>query len=219
MTASRAHGTLAGMDSAELARLLENLIRTGTVAQIQHGKPPRVRIAAGGITTDWLPWVERRAGKTRTWNPPTIGEQVLLLAPSGELRNAIIIAGIPSDDLDVPSHSPDETVTLYPDGATTRYDHARGALEVTGVKTVVLQAGEAVVVDAPLSTFKGKVTVEGLLTYQAGMSGEGGEGGAGTRIRGNITHTDGQLSSNGVVLDDHDHGNVQPGGAWTEGVR
>ncbi|WP_348635827.1 phage baseplate assembly protein V [Cupriavidus sp. AcVe19-1a] len=220
MTASRAHGTLAGMDSTtELARLIENLIRLGTIAEVDFGTPPRVRIATGGITTAWLPWVERRAGATRTWNPPTVGEQVIMFCPSGDVANGIVVAGIPSAAHDVPSHSADETVTLYSDGATTRYNHVSGALEIKGVQTVLLQAGQTVVVDCPDTTFKGKVTVEGLFTYQAGMSGQGGSGGAGTQIRGNVTHTDGDLSSNGVVVDDHGHGGVLRGGDWTEGTR
>ncbi|WP_454711100.1 phage baseplate assembly protein V [Cupriavidus nantongensis] len=220
MTDSRAHGTLAGMDSTtELARLIENLIRLGTVAEVDTGTPPRVRIATGGITTDWLPWLERRAGATRTWNPPTVGEQVVMLCPSGEPRNGVILTGLPSDARDVPSHSADETVTLYPDGASTRYNHASGALEVSDVKTVLLRAGQQVVVECPQTTFKGKVTVEGLFSYQGGMSGEDGSGGAGTQIRGNITHTGGSLSSNGVVLDSHDHGGVLRGGDWTEGIQ
>ncbi|WP_029046576.1 phage baseplate assembly protein V [Cupriavidus sp. amp6] len=208
------------MDSTtELARLIENLIRLGTVAEVETGTPPRVRIATGGITTDWLPWLEQRAGATRTWNPPTVGEQVVMLCPSGEPRNGIILTGLPSDAHTVPSHSADETVTLYPDGASTRYNHAAGALEVSGVNTVLLRAGQEVVVDCPQTIFKGKVTVEGLFTYQGGMSGQGGSGGAGTQIRGNLTHTDGALSSNGVVLDDHDHGGVLSGSAWTEDIR
>ena len=217
MTASRAHGTLAGMDIAELSRLLENLLRLGTVAEVQHGTPPRVRVKTGGITTDWLPWTERRAGGTRTWSPPTIGEQVLLLCPSGELRNGVILCGIPSDDIDVPSHNADETVTLHQDGAMTVYNHATGTLSVTGIQKVIVEAATSVLVKCPDTTFDGDVTVRGLFSYQNGIAGQGGENG--NVIRGDLTHQDGALSSNGVVLDDHDHGAVQRGGDWSEGIR
>lgn len=217
MTATRAHGTLAGMESAEIARLIENLLRIGTIADVQHGTPPRVRVQTGGITTDWLPWAERRAGNTRTWNPPTKGEQVLLFSPSGDLCNAVVLTGIPSDSIDVPSHSPNETVTLYPDGATTRYDHAAGALFVGGVKTIIVEAATSVLVKCPDTTFDGAVTVKGLFSYQNGIAGQGGDNG--NIVRGDLTHQGGKLSSNGVVLDDHDHGGVQRGGDWTEGTR
>ncbi|MGO4813363.1 phage baseplate assembly protein V [Cupriavidus sp. 2MCAB6] len=205
------------MDTAELARLIENLLRLGVVTDVQPGKPPRVRVQTGGITTTWLPWAERRAGRTRTWNPPTKGEQVLLLCPSGDIANGIVLTGIPSDTIDVPSHSSDETVTLYPDGAQTIYDHASGKLSVTGVKTVLVEAAEEVLFKCPHSIFEGKLTVKQLLTYGNGISGTAGDNG--NSISGDFTHKDGKLSSNGVVLDDHDHGAVKRGDDWTEGTR
>ncbi|CAJ0743356.1 phage baseplate assembly protein V [Ralstonia mannitolilytica] len=205
------------MDNAELARLIENLIRVGTVAQVRHGRPPAVRVTTGGITTTWLPWCEKRAGGTRTWNPPTKGEQVVLLCPSGDPSNGIVLCAIPSAANDAPSQSPNETVTLYPDGALVKYDHAAGMLKVEGVKTVFLEAATSVLVKCPDTTFDGNVTVKGLLAFLNGIAGQGGDNG--NVITGDLTHQDGKLSSNGVVLDDHGHGAVQPGGAWTEGTR
>ncbi|CAM2331725.1 Baseplate assembly protein [Ralstonia mannitolilytica] len=205
------------MDNAEFARLIENLIRIGTVAEVHHGRPPAVRVATGGITTTWLPWCEKRAGGTRTWNPPTKGEQVVLLCPSGDPSNGIVLCAIPSAANDAPSQSPNETVTLYPDGALVKYDHAAGMLKVEGVKTVFLEAATSVLVKCPDTTFDGNVTVKGLLAFLNGIAGQGGDNG--NVITGDLTHQDGKLSSNGVVLDDHGHGAVQPGGAWTEGTR
>jgi phage baseplate assembly protein V len=205
------------MDNAELARLIENLIRVGTVAEVSHGRPPAVRVTTGGITTTWLPWCEKRAGGTRTWNPPTKGEQVVLLCPSGDPSNGIVLCAIPSAANDAPSQSPNETVTLYPDGALVKYDHAAGMLTVEGVKTVFLEAATSVLVKCPDTTFDGNVTVKGLFSFLNGIAGQGGDNG--NVITGDLTHQDGKLSSNGVVLDDHGHGAVQPGGAWTEGTR
>jgi phage baseplate assembly protein gpV len=89
-----------------------------------------------------------------------------------------------------------------------------------------VQAAEHVTVDCPESTFTGNVTIRGdltvkgcatveqLLSYLAGMSGQGGAGG-GTKISGPIAHSDGELASNGVVLHTHKHGDTQPGGGMT----
>lgn len=41
----------------------------------------------------------------------------------------------------------------------------------------------------------------------------------GGKMSGNIEHSGGQFSSNGVVVDKHNHGGVQRGGSWTEGVK
>ncbi|MDB0511330.1 phage baseplate assembly protein V [Ralstonia solanacearum] len=205
------------MDTTDLARLLENLLRLGTVAEVRHSTPPAVRVQTGGITTTWRPWAERRAGQTRTWNPPTVGEQVLLFCPSGDPSNAVILCGIPTADNDVPSNDPNRTVTLYPDGALTSYDHAAGLLTVQGVKTVFLEATANVLVKAPDTVFDGNVTVKGRFSFENGMAGQGGA--HGNKISGDLTHADGKLSSNGVVLHDHGHGSVQRGGDWTEGTR
>ncbi|AOZ04561.1 phage baseplate assembly protein V [Cupriavidus malaysiensis] len=158
------------MDSAELACLIENLIRHGTVVEVAHGRPPRVRVKTGGITTAWLPWAERRAGRTRTWSTPTEGEQVILLSVSGDLRNAVVLCGISSDDNDVPSHSPDDTVTEYPDGATTTYNHAAGMLSVRGVTTILVEASTQIIQRCPNNIIDGNLTVKGLLAYENGIA-------------------------------------------------
>ncbi|MGJ3745425.1 phage baseplate assembly protein V, partial [Yersinia pseudotuberculosis] len=41
----------------------------------------------------------------------------------------------------------------------------------------------------------------------------------GGKLSGNIEHSSGSFSSNGVVVDKHDHGGVQRGGSYTEGIR
>lgn len=132
---------------ADLARRLDNLIRLGTIAAVDHARA-LCRVRSGGLLTDWLPWAERRAGTTRTWNPPTVGEQVLLLCPSGEPAAGIVLTGIYTDTHDQPSASADEHVTHYPDGARIAYNHATGALTVTGIQTLTITAANTVRIEA-----------------------------------------------------------------------
>ena len=49
-----------------LARMIENLIRFGTIAETQM-KPPRVRVKTGDLLTGWLPWIALRAGADTDW--------------------------------------------------------------------------------------------------------------------------------------------------------
>jgi phage baseplate assembly protein V len=209
------------MDSyADLSRRLESLIRFGTIAAVQM-EPPRVRMHSGALTSTWLPWLSFRAGTTRTWCPPTDGEQCVLLSPSGETTTGLVLVGLFSDHHPAPSSSPEEHLTVYPDGARVLYNHSTHALEVTGIATALVQAAEHVTVDCPKSTFTGDVdilgnlTVDGealiksLLTYLAGLSGKPGKAGR-TVISGPIDHqgdfaNTGTLSSNGVVLGTHKH--------------
>lgn len=214
------------MSNEELARLIQNLIRVGTIMDIDHGDPPRVRVRTGKLETDWRPWCERRAGQTTTWDPPTIGEQVILFSPGGDVAAAYVLCSIGSDSNPPPSHSPHETVRQYPDGAVAKYNHDSGAFTLKGIKTMLIDAAESITLkagsnidlDAPQTTSTGKHTVEGLLTYLAGMAGSNGAGGTAATISGAITHTDGNLSSNGVVVHLHVHGNGN-GGADTTGPK
>ncbi len=110
------------MNSADLARRLDNLIRLGTVAAVDHAHA-LCRVQTGGLLTTWLPWFARRAGDTRTWCPPTVGEQVMIFSPSGEPAAGIVLAGVYTTAHDQPSTRADDHLTAWPDGALRRYDH------------------------------------------------------------------------------------------------
>ena len=111
------------MDLAELNRRLADLIRFGTILAVDL---PRVRckVKSGRLETGWLRWATARAGTTRTWDPPTVGEQCLVLSPSGNTENGVVIYGLNSDLIPPPSQSADTHVTDWPDGARYEYDHA-----------------------------------------------------------------------------------------------
>lgn len=175
------------MDLTELSRRLENLIRIGTIHSVDHAAV-RCRVQTGALITQWLPWLEQRAGETTTWNPPTIGEQCILFSPSGEPAGGIVLVGIDSAAIQPPSHSPEKHVIKFPDGATFSYDHATGHLSITGIKTAALSATESLTVSVPHTTWTGE-----------------------------IEQTSGNLSSNGVVLHTHTHTGITPGPANTGG--
>lgn len=194
------------MELAELIRLLENVVRTGTVTEIDEDKW-RVRVQSGGLETTWLRWNAQRAGVFKVWVPPSVGEQVWFLCLGGNTDTAIIGGSLYSDDNPAPGTSRKEMVVTAPDGARFRYDAEVGALQVTGIKTAAIEASVKITLDTP------EVECTNLLTTKSLNVREGGE------MRGDITHTGGAFTSNGVQVDDHDHGNVERGGSWTEGVR
>ncbi|HEQ0226227.1 TPA: phage baseplate assembly protein V, partial [Pseudomonas aeruginosa] len=83
-------------DFAALSRMIENLIRLGTIAAVDHAAQ-RVRVLTGDLLTGWLPWASPRAGADREWNAPTLNEQVLLFSPSGQTANGVVLTGLFSD--------------------------------------------------------------------------------------------------------------------------
>ncbi|MGV0998283.1 MAG: phage baseplate assembly protein V [Fluviibacter sp.] len=206
------------MDIADILRRIENLIRLGTVAEVDlSSTPAKCRVKSGNITTDFLPFVTDRAGTTSTWDPLTVGEQVMIFSPSGETGAGIVMSAIHQASIPAPSNSADEYVRTFPDGATIKYNHAAGHLDVIGIKTATIQAETSVLVDTPDATFTGNVqingnaTVDQKLTYKGGMQGSTGSG-ASASISGNVDFSGGSLTHNGKNIGwKHNHAGVQPG--------
>ncbi|CAB1229243.1 Phage-related baseplate assembly protein [Klebsiella pneumoniae] len=194
------------MDIAELIRLLENVVRTGTVTEIDEGKW-RVRVQSGELEITWLRWNAQRAGAFKVWVPPAIGEQVWFLCLGGNTDVAFIGGSLYSADNPAPGASRNEMVVTAPDGAKFRYDAEVGALQVKGIKSAVVEASVKITLDTP------EVECTNLLTTKNLNVTEGGE------MHGDITHTGGAFTSNGVQVDDHDHGEVERGGDWTVGTK
>ncbi|HEO1744518.1 phage baseplate assembly protein V [Klebsiella pneumoniae] len=194
------------MEIAELLRLLENIARSGTVTEIDE-KNWRVRVQSGGLETTWLRWTAQRAGAFKVWVPPSIGEQVWFLCLGGNTDVAFIGGSLYSDDNPAPGASRNEMVVTAPDGATFCYDAEAGALQVKGIKSAVVEASVKIMLDTP------EVECTNLLKTKSLSVTDGGE------MRGDITHTGGAFTSNGVQVDDHVHGAVERGGSWTEGTR
>lgn len=127
---------------ADLERRLDNLIRLGTIAEVDLNRA-LCRVKTGKNITSWLPWVAARAGETRTWCPPTVGEQVIVLSPSGDIAAGVVLTAVYADSHDQPSKSGDDHIRLWPDGAVERYDHVtnRYLLNVPEGGQITIQIG------------------------------------------------------------------------------
>lgn len=207
------------MNLNELNRLLCNIVRIGTITEIDYEKY-LARVSSGENQTDWIRWAADRAGDATTWWAPSVGEQVILLAPGGDLVNAVIAGRLYSDAALPPDSGKQTDVTLYPDGARISYDPQTGALRVTGVKTAYVQASEAITVDTATMVVNAsesitlnspRVTCTHLLTTETIEIQKGGT------VKNDFTHTGGNLSSNGKVLHTHIHTGVEPGGGSSGG--
>jgi len=196
----------------ELSRQIANVIRLGTVVEVYHAIA-RCRVQSGGVLTTWLPWFSTRAGTTRDWDPPTVGEQVMLFAPSGELAAAVVLTGIYSGANAAPDISPTLHRRIYPDGAIIDYDHASHHLDVSGIATASVHASVSITLDTPYTHVTGAMEVDGLLTYHDGIAGEGG--GHGNHISGSFNIVGGDVTADSINLKTHVHSGVQTGGGNT----
>lgn len=186
----------------EIMRLITNLIRTGTVSEVD---PVNwlCRVKTGDLETNWINWLTLRAGNTRTWWAPTVGEQVVLLSLGGNLETAFALPAIYSSTFPPPSDSEAGSVTEYPDGGWFEYDPARHRWLIKGVQNVVIEGAE----NMELNTKRFALNAE-----QAQINAE-------ITINGGVTQRGGAMSSNGVIVDDHDHGGVERGSSRTDGPK
>nr|DAR64830.1 MAG TPA: baseplate assembly protein V [Caudoviricetes sp.] len=152
--------------SADNNRRIESIIRFGLIAEVDHAQA-KARVKCGEILTDFIPFITMRSGTTKTWSPPTQGEQCVILAASGELTTACIITGLYTQNS--PSHSADEHVIEFPDGAKITYNHANSDLVVTGIKTASITAANQIDIDCPTVNIKGNVNIDGEVTSTGDM--------------------------------------------------
>lgn len=184
--------------SDDVLRQLANLIRFGTV-QAVTGK--RVRVQLGGLLTRPIPWVSTRAGQTKSWSPPDIGEQVVVLSPNGDTTAGVAIGGIFCDANDVPEEANADTVLMvFRDQALLLYDQVAHLLKVT------LPEGGHIEITAP-GGFKltGPMDIDGTLTVSQAVTFQ-----QSLHAAKNIT-SDADVKAGDISLTQHPHGGVKQG--------
>lgn len=184
----------------EIMRLITNLIRTGTVTEVDRDNW-LCRVKTGELETNWINWLTLRAGNSRTWWKPSVGEQVVLFSLGGNLETAFALPAVYSNQFPPPSRSEDGSVTEYPDGGWFEYEPETGRWYVRGIKSMVIEAADNI-------TFKtGEFVVEADTTR---INSE-------VVINGGVTQGGGPMSSNGIVVDKHGHDKVKSGGDTSGG--
>lgn len=224
---------LPELSPVELYRLIANMIRTGRVQDVRAGSsssPARCTVRLSDqLITDYLPWFALAAGgdsQTRHWRTPARGEPCLLLAPEGDLAQAVALPGIYSTDM--PQGAASEDVERHDFSSTDFWEHHRpnGTLRFEIASAIELKVGASVLrltpagttlttpnykVDSPATEFTGTVTVQKLLTFNGGIAGQTGEGGS-NAIQGGIAIQGGSLTHNGKNIgSSHTHPDAHGG--------
>lgn len=181
---------------AELKRRLDNLIRLGTVAEVQSGY---CRVTTGNITTNFRPYLTHRAGTAKTSWRPSIGEQVVLFSLSGDLTNAFVLPAIYSDDNPEPDDHETRLRTTFPDDAVFEYDPEIGQLRISGIKNVLIEVIESTQIDCPETTLNGNVTINGNSTLNGALN-----------HTGHMTNQGG-IEIDGIEFGTHAHEQVKAG--------
>jgi phage baseplate assembly protein V len=185
---------------------IASLIRIGTVTAVdlaearcivQFGDPDDPDPAE----TTPIRWLTPRAGMTRVWSPPSVGEQVLLLCPDGQIGAAVALTGIVQDAFPPLGSSTAEMIE-FADGAKITYDP-----EASALSAILPDGGTAQITATGGITLRGDVVIEGNLTTNgnAAITGD-------VTVDQSVTASD-DVIGGGISLKTHKHGQVQAGSA------
>lgn len=183
----------------EILRRLENVARVGTIEEVRTTKPARCRVRCGDILTGWLPWVAGRAGGAAgsVWWPPVKGEQVLMLAPGGDLNNAMVMPGAFSDKMPQNGDNPAFFRMDLGGGAYMEHDAINGNFRLEAMASIHIECmGSSITI------------TEHEISMKAG--------GATATLNGEGLRVTPDVLAQGISLVNHVHPGVKQGGDRTE---
>lgn len=170
-------------------------LQFGTVAEI-NDKKHAVRVvfpALEDLQSDWLPVLTLGAGGNQFYCLPDVGALVAcVLDEQGE--SGVVLGAIFNEDDPVPATSRNLHVLQYSNGTRIQHNRKTGDILIKTSGTVTIEAD---------CVIQKTLTVNGLLTYTAGMAGSGG-GGAAATISGSLKAT-GDITAGNISLQNHTH--------------
>lgn len=200
------------MNTSELFRRLENIIRFGVVQSIDYTQATCI-VDFQGILTCPLRWLTVRAGSDSTWDAPSVGEQVMVLSPSGEIANGIVLFGLYSDAHPSPSQEQNIKIRKFEDGAVISYDTANHQLQAVlpGGATTILTSDGGITITGD-TVINGNVQINGNTAMTGNNTVGGSQSVSGTSLaKGSLT-CNGDVTASGISLTGHIHGGVKAGG-------
>lgn len=198
--------------SADLFRRFENLIRLGKIKTVKPTKNYlTVTVDCGEITTAPIRYLNLRAGDDKTFDPPSIGEEVVVLSPCGVLEIGIVLGGLNNSDNPILSQDLNKNIRLFSDGCMISYDTNTHALEVilpsngtavltaNGGVTVNADGGVTVNANSGGATINGDTTINGNVQVNGSTAMTGNNTVGGSQLVQGSSHSTGDFSTNADV--------------------
>lgn len=170
-------------------RTIGDLLRVGLVDSVDlvAGK---VVVSFGDQTTPPIDWL-MTVGDTTVWIPPTVGQQILVVTPEGDVEQAIALNGLPSSAF-APLFAGLKNAIRFADGAQVSYDPEAGELDVHTPGNVTITAPGGVVI-AGGTTITGDVAITGSVTVSETLTATTDVVGGGKSLKDH-KHTGGTIS-------------------------
>ena len=155
--------------AAQMDRMLAGLLIPCYVVAVDL-VDAKVRVTDGGDwTSAWVRWHSLAAGKARHWRAPSIGEQGMLVSPSGEPAQGTFVPGLYGNAGPPPDNRDHVEVWRFDDGGSLVYDWAANSYTIklpTGTVNIEVGSSKATITDAAISAKSKAITAEAE-TYTA----------------------------------------------------
>ncbi|HGM4965466.1 TPA: phage baseplate assembly protein V [Pseudomonas putida] len=155
--------------AAQMDRMLAGLLIPCYVVAVDL-VDAKVRVTDGGDwTSAWVRWHSLAAGKARHWRAPSIGEQGMLVSPSGEPAQGTFVPGLYGNAGDRPDNRDHVEVWRFDDGGSLVYDWAANSYTIklpTGTVNIEVGSSKATITDDAISAKSKAITAEAE-TYTA----------------------------------------------------
>ena len=167
---------------AQHDRMLAGIaMETYVVALDLTASPPMCRVSDGEWTSAWVRWHSIAAGKARHWRAPSMGEQGVLISPSGDPAQGTFVPGLYGNAGAPPDNRDHVEVWRFDDGGSLVYDWKAKKYTITlPTGTVTIKVGasvmtvtdNAVAVESAAITLKGAVKIDGPLLVTGTVVGQ-----------------------------------------------
>ena len=149
--------------AAQMDRMLAGLLIPCYVVAVDL-VDAKVRVTDGGDwTSAWVRWHSLAAGKARHWRAPSIGEQGMLVSPSGEPAQGTFVPGLYGKAGDRPDNRDHVEVWRFDDGGSIVYDWAANSYTIklpTGTVNIEVGSSKATITDDAISAKSKAITAE-----------------------------------------------------------
>lgn len=140
---------------ADIERRMANVVRHGTVAEVDPKGRVRLKIGENKDGSPFLsPWVpySQVAGALKVHSPPSVGQQMTLIAPTGDTKQAVALPMTWSNQNTAPSEQGNEHVLTF---GQVRLDMTGGKLKITAPEIELVAGGHSQKLTGSGSTFTG----------------------------------------------------------------
>jgi phage baseplate assembly protein V len=138
-------------ENEQLRLRLDNIFREGRVTKIDEATG-KAEVDMNGLKSDALD-ISHRSGAIREWNPPAVGERVLVANPSGEPGMGIVLPGGYSDEFAQPHAKAGESFKTV--GTTSILQTADKIVLTVGGSSLTLEGGKITLKTAKFEAVKG----------------------------------------------------------------